>query len=47
MSHTLKALESGASAEEIAHTVLLSLTTTRFPNMIAVLGWIEEVLEGD
>ncbi len=45
MSHTRKALDSGASAEEIAHAVLLSLTTTGFPNMIAALGWVDEVLK--
>ena len=45
MSSTRKALEAGASAEEIAHAVLLSLTTTGFPNMIAALQWVNEVLE--
>jgi len=44
MSSTRKALDAGAGAEEIAHAVLLSLTTTGFPNMIAAMGWIEEVL---
>jgi len=46
MSQTRKALESGASKEEIAHVVLLSLTTIGFPSMIAAMGWVEEVLEG-
>ena len=45
MSSTRKALEAGASADEIAHAVLLALTTTGFPNMIAALGWVDEVLE--
>ena len=44
MSSTRKALESGASSEEIAHAVLLSLTTTGFPNMIAAMGWVDDVL---
>lgn len=44
MSSTRKALESGASREEIVHAVLLGLTTTGFPNMIAALGWVEEVI---
>ena len=44
-SHTRKALASGATAEEIIQTVLLSLTTTGFPNMIAALGWVRQVLE--
>ena len=45
MSSTRKALEAGATAEEITHAVLLSLTTTGFPNMIAALQWVESVLE--
>jgi alkylhydroperoxidase/carboxymuconolactone decarboxylase family protein YurZ len=46
MSQTRKALESGASKEEIAQVVLLSLTTIGFPNMMAAMGWVDEVLEG-
>ena len=45
MSQTRKALESGSTPEEIAHAVLLALTTTGFPNMIAALGWVDEVLK--
>ena len=45
MSNTRKALEAGASAEEIAHAVLLALTTTGFPNMIAAWQWVDEVLQ--
>ena len=45
MSHTRKALASGASREEIVHAVLLGLTTTGFPNMVAALSWVEEVLD--
>ena len=44
MSSTRKALESGASPEEIMHVVVLSITTTGFPNMIAALKWVEAVL---
>jgi alkylhydroperoxidase/carboxymuconolactone decarboxylase family protein YurZ len=44
-SNTRKALSSGATPEEIMHTVLLSLTTTGFPNMIAALNWANEVLQ--
>ncbi|MDF1592038.1 MAG: carboxymuconolactone decarboxylase family protein [Desulfobacterales bacterium] len=44
MSHTRKALTSGATHDEIIHAVLLSLTTTGFPNMIAAMGWVEAVL---
>lgn len=44
MSSTRKALESGATHEEVRHAVLLGLTTTGFPNMIAAMRWVEEVL---
>jgi alkylhydroperoxidase/carboxymuconolactone decarboxylase family protein YurZ len=44
MSSTRKALAEGAIPEEILHVVLLSLTTTGFPNMIAAMGWVNEVL---
>jgi len=47
MSHTRKALAEGATPEEITHVVLLSLTTTGFPNMMAAMGWTNEVLEKD
>ena len=45
MSSIRKALASGAAPDEIIHVVLLSLTTTGFPNMIAAMGWTNEVLE--
>ncbi|MBL0714745.1 MAG: carboxymuconolactone decarboxylase family protein, partial [Desulfosarcina sp.] len=44
MSHTRKALAADATPAEISQAVLLALTTTGFPNMIAAMGWIEEVL---
>lgn len=46
MSHTRKALAAGASPEEIFHAILLSLTTIGFPNMMAAMTWVNEVLEG-
>lgn len=45
MSHTRKALSAGAAPEEITHVVLLGLTTTGFPNMMAAMGWVDEVLK--
>ena len=47
MSHTRKALDTGATKEEISHAVLLALSTTGFPNMIAAMHWVDEVLEKD
>jgi 4-carboxymuconolactone decarboxylase len=43
-SHARRALEDGVSPEELRHTVVLSFTTTGFPQMIAAYGWVEEVI---
>lgn len=43
-SHTRKALEVGAKADEIRHVVLLGLTTIGFPSTMASLTWVEDVL---
>jgi alkylhydroperoxidase/carboxymuconolactone decarboxylase family protein YurZ len=44
-SHVRKALEAGASPQEIRHTALLALPTIGFPSTMAVLTWIDDVLE--
>ncbi len=41
-SHTRRALEEGAKAEEIYHVVLLGLTTLGFPATIAALTWVKD-----
>jgi alkylhydroperoxidase/carboxymuconolactone decarboxylase family protein YurZ len=46
-SHARKAMEHGASHEEIYHALLLALTTVGFPAMIAAIGWVEEVLAAE
>ena len=46
-SHTRRALEEGAEAEEIYHVVLLGLTTLGFPQTIAALTWVEDDLKID
>ena len=38
-SHTHRALEAGASQDEIEHTILLGATTLGFPTMMAALSW--------
>jgi 4-carboxymuconolactone decarboxylase len=43
-SHTHKALDAGATAEEIRQVVLLSIPTIGFPNMMAALTWVEDIL---
>ena len=44
-SHARRALDSGVTPDEIRHAVLLSLTTIGFPNMIAAMTWVEDVLD--
>ncbi|MCF8232362.1 MAG: carboxymuconolactone decarboxylase family protein [Bacteroidales bacterium] len=44
-SHTKQALEAGASAEEIQHTVLLLTNTIGFPATMAGLSWVNDIVE--
>ena len=44
-SHTRRALEAGATAEEIHHVVLLGVTTLGFPHTVAALTWVEDDLK--
>ena len=44
-SHTRKALDAGATPEEIRHAVLQATTTLGFPQMMAGLAWVDDVLE--
>jgi alkylhydroperoxidase/carboxymuconolactone decarboxylase family protein YurZ len=43
-SHARRALDAGATKDEVVQVVLLSMTIIGFPNMIAAYGWVEEVL---
>lgn len=43
-SHAHKALQAGAKAEEVRHVALLAAPTIGFPNMMAGLGWVEDVI---
>ena len=44
-SHVRRALEAGATGEEIRHAVIQGTTTIGFPRMMAGLAWVEDVLE--
>lgn len=46
-SHVRKALGAGVSPAEIKHAVLLSTTTIGFPNMMAALSWLDDLVEAD
>ncbi len=43
-SHTRKALQAGASRQEIQHTLLLLISTIGFPQVAAALFWVKEIL---
>jgi 4-carboxymuconolactone decarboxylase len=43
-SHVRRALEAGATADEIRHAVRQGLTTVGFPTMMRALAWVEDVL---
>lgn len=42
-SHARRALDAGATKEEVLQVVLLSMTIIGFPAMIAAYGWVVEV----
>ena len=44
-SHARKALDAGASAEEMYHIALLAIPTIGFPPAMAAMSWIEDVLK--
>ena len=46
-SHVRRALEAGATADEVRHAVRLALTTVGFPTMMAALSWTNDVLSAD
>jgi 4-carboxymuconolactone decarboxylase len=43
-SHVRKAMDAGASAEEVRHAVLQTLTTIGFPNMMRGMSWADDVI---
>ncbi|MFQ5993763.1 MAG: carboxymuconolactone decarboxylase family protein [Acidiferrobacterales bacterium] len=45
-SHTRRALEAGAKAGEIYHTLILLASTIGFPTVVAALTWADDVIEG-
>ncbi len=44
-SHTRKAIEAGCSKAEIKQTVMLALPTIGFPATMAVMSWVEDIIE--
>jgi len=44
-SHTRKAIEAGCKKAEIKQTVMLALPTIGFPATMAVMSWVEDIIE--
>ena len=43
-SHTRRAIQEGATKEEVYHTLLLLISTIGFPRASAAMRWAEDVL---
>ncbi|HIQ36749.1 MAG TPA: carboxymuconolactone decarboxylase family protein [Desulfocapsa sulfexigens] len=46
-SHTKRALQAGASEEELQHTLILLISTIGFPKVAAALAWVGDVLDNE
>ena len=44
-SHARRALEAGASEQEIYHALLLLVSTIGFPKVAAALAWVGEIVD--
>jgi len=45
-SHARRAVEAGASAEEVRHAIIVLTSTIGFPTVMAATSWADDVLEG-
>ena len=43
-SHARRAMEAGASPEEVCHAVILLVPTIGYPNAAAALSWVQDLL---
>jgi alkylhydroperoxidase/carboxymuconolactone decarboxylase family protein YurZ len=43
-SNVRRALEAGATEEEVLHVVALTITTAGFPAAVAAYSWVDDVL---
>jgi alkylhydroperoxidase/carboxymuconolactone decarboxylase family protein YurZ len=44
-SHTRRALEAGATPEQIRHTLISLTSTIGFPTVVAAISWADDVIE--
>ncbi|MEN8232021.1 MAG: carboxymuconolactone decarboxylase family protein [Thermodesulfobacteriota bacterium] len=45
-SHVRRALDAGASPDEIHHAIILLTSTIGFPSVAAALSWAKDIIEG-
>ena len=45
-SHTRRALKGGIAPEAIRHVALMGITTLGFPSAVAVMSWVDDILDG-
>jgi len=43
-SHTRRALDAGASPEEIYHAIILLTSTIDFPTVSAAISWVDDIV---
>ena len=46
-SHVRKAIEAGATNEEMRHAVILAIPTLGLPSTMAALSWLEDIISKD
>ena len=44
-SHAIRAMEAGATREELQHAIIVLTSTIGFPTVAAALSWVDDVLE--
>lgn len=44
-SHAIRALEAGATREELHHAIIVLTSTIGFPTVAAALSWVDDVIE--
>lgn len=43
-SHARRALEAGATPDELRHAIILLISTIGFPRVSAALSWVEDII---
>lgn len=44
-SHTRRAIQAGATEQEVYHSLLLLISTIGFPKVAAAMSWVREILD--